>query len=88
MFYPAGWRAVVDGVSTDIRRVNYLLRGVPVPAGDHVVKFEFAPNGHRVGIWLAWISTIVVYGGVLLLVFLNWRSRREESEAIKSPADH
>jgi hypothetical protein len=37
------WTAAVDGEEVDIYRANVLFRAVLVPAGRHVVKFEFAP---------------------------------------------
>jgi hypothetical protein len=41
--YQPWWRATVDGESVDIQKANVLFRAVPVPAGDHVVRFEFKP---------------------------------------------
>src|SRR5262249_46314917 len=40
-FFP-GWLAYVDGVSTDIVRVNGLVRGVPVAQGKHRVVMRYA----------------------------------------------
>ncbi|MEX2483402.1 MAG: YfhO family protein [Brumimicrobium sp.] len=42
VYYPDGWKAYLDGEEIDIHRVNYLLRGLEIPAGDHelVMKFE------------------------------------------------
>lgn len=40
--YP-GWRAYVDGVSASIIRVNYGLRGVVVPVGEHRVALVYRP---------------------------------------------
>jgi hypothetical protein len=37
------WTAKVDGEEVDIYRANVLFRAVLVPAGRHVVTFEFAP---------------------------------------------
>jgi hypothetical protein len=39
-FYP-GWRARVDGERTQIHRVDYLLQGIPVKAGDHRVELNY-----------------------------------------------
>ncbi len=42
VYYP-GWTATVDGVETPVLRANMLFRGVEVPAGRHLVRFEFKP---------------------------------------------
>jgi hypothetical protein len=44
--YPKGWTARVDGKETPIIRVNYLLRGLEIPAGTHEVVFTFAPASY------------------------------------------
>ena len=42
LFYP-GWQAKVDGELKPVLRANVLFRGVEVPAGHHIVSFEFHP---------------------------------------------
>ncbi|MCO5230108.1 MAG: hypothetical protein M9958_03025 [Chitinophagales bacterium] len=37
------WIAYVDGKKVDHIRVNYILRGMKIDAGEHVIKFEFIP---------------------------------------------
>jgi hypothetical protein len=37
------WAADIDGVEAQILRANVLFRAVQVPAGQHVLKFEFKP---------------------------------------------
>jgi hypothetical protein len=39
----AWWRASVDQVPTQILKANVLFRGVTVPPGKHIVRFEFHP---------------------------------------------
>lgn len=49
IYYEPGWRATVDGNETKIHRVNHVLRGVQVPAGDHEVVFQFHSTAHATG---------------------------------------
>jgi hypothetical protein len=37
------WFGTVDGKPADILRANVLFRAIEVPAGKHVVRFEFKP---------------------------------------------
>ena len=41
VWYPAGWKAKVDGQDVDIVRANYLLRAIPLAAGKHTVELTF-----------------------------------------------
>jgi hypothetical protein len=41
-YYP-GWRATLDGQLVPIVRADYILRGVPVPAGEHHVEVFYQP---------------------------------------------
>jgi len=43
-FYP-GWQATVDGQPASILRVDYLLQGVPLPAGSHRVELRYRQYG-------------------------------------------
>ncbi len=68
-FYP-GWRARVDGVSAPIHRVNALLQGVPVEAGNHRIELDY-----RLSPWPAILSLAsLVAAALLLLVFGRRRS--------------
>jgi hypothetical protein len=74
VFYP-GWKATVDGRDVPIERVNYLLRGVPIPAGNHRVEFRYEPTSYRVG----WIISLVALLVVLAVAIVGLRSRRRAS---------
>ncbi|MBU6274668.1 MAG: YfhO family protein [Bacteroidetes bacterium] len=43
VYYAHGWNAYVDGQPVPHKRVNYLLRGLEMPAGEHKVEFRFEP---------------------------------------------
>ena len=51
-WYPT-WRARVDGREVPLLRVDHALRGVVVPAGDHVVEFVDVPRPLLLGLFLA-----------------------------------
>ncbi|MBE9156524.1 YfhO family protein [Nodosilinea sp. LEGE 06152] len=49
IFYP-GWKATIDGQVTRIFQTNYIQRGVNLPPGKHIVRFEFYPLSFRIGL--------------------------------------
>jgi uncharacterized membrane protein YfhO len=44
--YPKGWIATINGKETPILRVNYLLRGLNLPAGNQEIVFKFSPSSY------------------------------------------
>ena len=65
IYYDKGWNAFVDGRKADYLRVDYLLRGMSVPAGDHTIEFRFEPRSFAIGERLSVWSSVVIY---LLLI--------------------
>ena len=64
MYYENGWKATVDGNEAKIFQVNYVLRGIQIPAGKHTIEFKFEPQVVKTGSTIALISSI----GILLLI--------------------
>ncbi len=44
MYYANGWQATIDGKVQPIHKVNYVLRGLEIPAGEHEIRFYFSPQ--------------------------------------------
>lgn len=44
IYYPKGWKMLVDEKEVPYIKANYLLRAVHVPAGNHTVRMIFAPE--------------------------------------------
>ena len=59
IYYPKGWRVYIDGEEVDYFRVNYLLRGLMIPKGEHEIVFEFRPNSFYIGNKIALGSSII-----------------------------
>ena len=69
-----GWKASVDGEDAPVERVDYLLRGVRVPAGAHRVEFRYEPASWRA----SWIVSALALATILAVAAIGWRARREE----------
>ena len=61
------WKAYIDGKEAEFIRVNYLLRGMKIPSGQHEIKFEFHPTSHYVGSKISLVSSSII---ILMLIGL------------------
>jgi hypothetical protein len=59
IYYPAGWKAFIDGKESDHIRVNYILRGLALPAGEHEIKFSFRPASYYTGNKISYASSAI-----------------------------
>ncbi|HVU97608.1 MAG TPA: YfhO family protein [Puia sp.] len=59
VFYKRGWRAWIDDKEVPIIRTNYVLRGISVPAGRHVIRFFFRPLSYYLGRQIQWMASII-----------------------------
>ncbi len=80
MYYDQGWNAYIDGQPKDHFRVDYTLRALEVPAGQHTIEFKFDPEVIKIGSKITLASSIV-FGLILLggIGFTFFRSRKEEN---------
>ena len=67
IFYKEGWNAYLDGVLVPHYRVNYVLRGMKVPAGIHNIEFKFEPKVIEKGKIVSLISYTL-----LLFISIGW----------------
>ena len=80
VYYPYGWKAFIDGQETQIHQLNYLFRGVVVPAGTHMLEMKFNPESFRLGGTISLVSNILLLGGLVLAGVAAWRKRRLATE--------
>ena len=64
-----GWNAYIDGKKVSHLRANYILRALPIPSGQHEVRFEFRPRSNQIGKLIGLISTLVL---LLMIAYYGW----------------
>ncbi|MFM7078589.1 MAG: YfhO family protein, partial [Bacteroidota bacterium] len=62
IYYDKGWNAFIDGKPAPHFRVNYVLRAMRIPAGDHKIEFRFEPSTYYTG------EKIALAGSLILLL--------------------
>jgi len=82
IYYENGWRAYVDGEMAEHFRVNYVLRGMAVPPGDHEIVFEFHPRSYHTGSKVSLASSILLLLLVLGAVYYQWKKGEEKKPLI------
>jgi hypothetical protein len=65
VYYKNGWNAYINNELLPHFRVNYLLRGLPIPKGKNIIEFKFEPQVIKTGSSIALASSI---GFILLLL--------------------
>lgn len=75
IYYKKGWKAYIDEELTPHYNVNYVLRGMEIPAGKHTIEFKFEPTVIKTGKTISLVSY-----ALFLLVPIGWFffKRREE----------
>ncbi len=73
IYYPYGWNASIDGQRTEHFRVNYVLRALNVPAGEHDIVFEFRPDSIYKGYKVSAAFKALMYLLILLFAFKKGR---------------
>ena len=76
MYYKDGWNATIDEKSTPILKVDYALRGLKIPAGNHQIEFKFEPQVVKTGSLITLISFI----GMILLIIGGVYFERKNSK--------
>lgn len=60
IYYPAGWKAYIDGKETEIYKANYFQRAIIVPPGKHTVEMKFYPETYYRGKTISIIANVFI----------------------------
>lgn len=80
--YCPGWRAVVNGSSVPILRVDGALRGLIVPAGNSMVSLHYAPTATYIG---AAITALTFGFALCVLILRRIRAGRGSPDPAENP---
>ena len=85
IYFPWGWTATVDGKEAKIGRVNYVLRALQLPAGDHTIVFTYDPQEVHKTEGIAKTSVYIIL--LLLVLAIAWtivsaqrRNKKDQKE--------
>ena len=79
IYYAQGWNTYLDGQLVPHFRVNYVLRALEIPKGNHTVEFKFEPEVVATGSKVA-LASSAIFGILLLLgIFYEFKQRKAEA---------
>ncbi len=81
IYYPEGWNAYINGKPADYIRVNYLLRGMKIPAGNNKIEFKFEAAVVKKGSSIALGSSILLLLVLLGGLYVTFKSTKETTDS-------
>ena len=79
VYYPKGWNAYIDGKPVAYYNTDYILRGMPVPAGKHKIRFAFEPASVSKGRSYMFLGSILTLLALLGGLFMAWWQDRKKT---------
>ncbi len=80
-----GWQAYIDDNPVDHIRVNYILRGLKIPAGQHKIEFKFDPGTYKLGSAISLISSLLILLG--LFAYIGFYFKNQKTEPVEVVAE-
>ena len=65
IYYPAGWKAYVNGQETKIFKTDYVLRSIFLNPGTYIIEFKFNPKTFQTGRMIYWSSLFFLFAGII-----------------------
>ena len=74
-YYKHGWQVTIDDQEVPHYSVNYILRGLEVPKGNHTIVFEFKPEVVSTGARVSLVSTLLFLVITSVVFGLNYSKK-------------
>lgn len=77
IYYPSGWEATIDGKVVEHIQADYILRAMPVPAGQHKIVFKFRPKSYETGGTISLACSLLLLCGVGFAAFKDFKRKED-----------
>lgn len=84
--YYRGWRASINGRPAPILQTNFLMRGVELPPGEHLVEFEYRPRSFTAAKLISLITWATLALAILVIIVADL-SRRQHVKYSQTGTD-
>ncbi len=79
IYYP-DWEVTIDGQPVELGRANYVLRILPIPAGEHTIEMKFDPQSVHTTEAIAYAGLVILLLGAIGGVVYYWRKKTQISQ--------
>ncbi|MDW7679212.1 MAG: YfhO family protein, partial [bacterium] len=76
VYYPAGWKALVNGKETKIYKTNHILRSIFLEPGEHDIEFVFKPMSFKLGL----IISLLTFAGLMVALVVSAKKRKSAND--------
>lgn len=80
VYFPWGWQVTIDGKPAELGRVNYVLRALQVPAGDHKIEMKFEPEQVESADSAAKVAIMLIFVAVIAAIVVPVIRNRKKTD--------
>lgn len=83
IYFPWGWNVTIDDKPVELARVNYVLRALKVPAGNHKIEMYYDPQSIHTTTTIASVSVIIIYLALVAAIIFAIKGTPQKEEDSK-----
>lgn len=77
IYYPHGWKVLIDEKESKLIRVNYILRGLELSPGNHTIEMRFEPKAYMIGDKVILASNYILLILLISIIFIEIKKNRK-----------
>ena len=77
IYYPHGWKVLINGKESKLIRVNYILRGLELSPGNHTIEMKFEPKAYMIGDKVILASNYILLILLISIIFIEIKKNRK-----------